>query len=115
MGQGQGRSDENMWRRCRRDPAAQQGETWEPHLEGQEGQHTDKERVCEWEVATAQGAAWPPSPVATGCQGNPCSTGIGWGVSLAAQTGCLHDTGWSPPGADRREGEGDDKGSPHQH
>ena len=25
--------------------------------------------------------AWPASPVATGCQGNPCSTGIRWGVS----------------------------------
>ena len=36
-----------------------------------------------WEAATTKGMAWPASPVATGCQGNPCSTGIrgGRGVS----------------------------------
>ena len=33
--------------------------------------------------------AWPASPVATGCQGNPCSTGIRWGVSPAAQMDCF--------------------------
>ena len=41
------------------------------------------------------------SPVATGCQGNPCSTGIRWGVSPAAQMGCLRNTSGSPPGADQ--------------
>ena len=25
-----------------------------------------------WEAATTKGMAWPASPVATGCQGNPC-------------------------------------------
>ena len=34
-------------------------------------------RACAWEAATIKGMAWPASPVATGCQGNPCSTGIG--------------------------------------
>ena len=37
--------------------------------------------ACAWEAATTKGMAWPASPVATGCQGNPCSTGIRWGVS----------------------------------
>ena len=46
-------------------------------------------RACAWEAATIKGMAWPTSPVATGCQGNPCSTGIRWGVSPAAQMGRL--------------------------
>ena len=41
-------------------------------------------RVCAWKAATIKGMAWPASPVATGCHGNPCSTGIRWGVSPAA-------------------------------
>ena len=41
------------------------------------------------------------SPVATGCQGNPCSTGIRWGVSPAAQMGCLRNRCGSPLGADQ--------------
>ena len=36
-------------------------------------------RACAWEAATTKGMAWPASPVATGCQGNPYSTGIRWG------------------------------------
>ena len=39
--------------------------------------------------------------VATGCQGNPCSTGIRWGVSPAAQMGCLRNSSGSPSGADQ--------------
>ena len=39
--------------------------------------------------------------VAIGCQGNPCSTGIKWGVSLAAQMGCLRNRSGSPSGADQ--------------
>ena len=58
-------------------------------------------RACTWEAATKRGMAWPASPVATGCQGNPCSTGIRWGVSPAAQMGCLRNTGGSPSGADQ--------------
>ena len=38
-------------------------------------------RACAWGAATIKRMAWPASPVATGCQGNPCSTGIWWGVS----------------------------------
>ena len=57
-------------------------------------------RACAWEAATTKGMAWPASPVATGCQGNPCSTGIRWGVSPAAQMGCLHSRSGSPLGAD---------------
>ena len=45
------------------------------------------------------GMAWPANPVATGCQGNPCSTGIRWGVSPAAQMGCLRNRSGSPSGA----------------
>ena len=56
-------------------------------------------RACAWEAVTIKGMAWPASPVATGCQGNPCSTGIRWGVSPAAQMGCLRNTS--------REGEKD--------
>ena len=33
-------------------------------------------RACAWEAAATKGMAWPASPVATGCHGNPCSTGI---------------------------------------
>ena len=33
-------------------------------------------RACAWEAATIKGMAWPANPVATGCQGNPCATGI---------------------------------------
>ena len=58
-------------------------------------------RVCAWEVGTTKGMAWPASPVATGCQGNPCSTGIKWGVSPAAQMGCLHNRSGSQSGADQ--------------
>ena len=45
--------------------------------------------------------AWPASSVATRCQGNPCSTGIRWGVSPAAQMGCLRRRSGSPSGADQ--------------
>ena len=58
-------------------------------------------RACAWEAATTKGMAWPASPVATGCQGNPCSTGIRWGVSPAAHMGCLRSRSGSPPGADQ--------------
>ena len=58
-------------------------------------------RACAWEAATIKGMAWPASPVATGCQGNPCSTGIRWGVSPAAQMGCLRNRSGSPSGADQ--------------
>ena len=56
---------------------------------------------CAWDTATTKGMAWPASPVATGCQGNPCSTGIRWGVSPAAQMGGLRNRSGSPPGADQ--------------
>ena len=58
-------------------------------------------RACAWEAATTKGMAWPASPVATGCQGNPCSTGIRWGVSPAAQMGYLLSRSGSPSGADQ--------------
>ena len=57
--------------------------------------------ACACEAATTKGMAWPASPVATGCQGNPCSTGIRWGVSPAAQMGCLRNRSGSPSGADQ--------------
>ena len=56
------------------------------------------EGMGEREAATIKGMAWPASPVATGCQGNPCSTGIRWGVSPAAQMGCLRSRSGSPSG-----------------
>ena len=34
-------------------------------------------------------------------QGNPCSTGIRWGVSPAAQMGCLRNRSGSPSVADQ--------------
>ena len=62
-------------------------------------------RACAWEAVTIKGMVWPASPVATGCQGNPCSTGIRWGVSPAAQMGCLRNkngsSNGSPSGADQ--------------
>ena len=58
-------------------------------------------RACAWEAATKKGMAWPASPVATGCQGNPCSTGIRWWGSPAAQMGCLRNRSGSPSGVDQ--------------
>ena len=58
-------------------------------------------RACAWEAATTKGMAWPTSPVATGCRGNPCPTGIRWGVSPAAQMGCLRNRSASPSGVDQ--------------
>ena len=57
--------------------------------------------ACAWGAATIKGMAWPASPVATGCQGNPCSTSIRWGVSPASQMGCLRNRSGSPSGADQ--------------
>ena len=104
-------------------PLAHTHRTREPHQEGQ-GRAPNKEeghskageatrtagtgnqngadgRACTWEAATTKGMAWPASPVATGCQGNPCSIGIRCGVSPAAQTGCLRNKSGSPSGADQ--------------
>ena len=61
--------------------------------------------ACAWEAATIKAMAWPASPVATGCQGNPCSTGIRWGVSPAAQMGCLRNRTGAHQGQTSREGE----------
>ena len=44
-------------------------------------------RACAWEAATTKGMAWPASPVATGCQGNPCSTGIRCGAVSCSPDG----------------------------
>ena len=53
-------------------------------IAGTGNQNGAEGRACAWEAATIKGMAWPASPVATRCQGNPCSTGIRWGVSPAA-------------------------------
>ena len=42
----------------------------------------------------------------------PCSTGIRWGVSPAAQMGCLRNRRGAHQGQTSREGERDDKGPP---
>ena len=57
--------------------------------ERQPGQGTRMEGMgaCTWEAATTKGMAWPANPVATGCQGNPCSTSIRWG--------CLPQPRWA--------------------
>ena len=60
--------------------------------------------ACTREAATTKGMAWLASPAATRCQGNPCSTGIRWGVSPAAQMGCLRNKSGSPSGADQPRG-----------
>ena len=67
-------------------------------------------RACAWEAATTNGMAWPASPVATGCQGNPCSTGIRWGLSPATQMGCLRNRSGSPS---RDSPIGESQDSPH--
>ena len=58
-------------------------------------------RACALEATTIESMAWPAGPVATGCQGNPCSTGIRWGVSPAAEMGRLRNRSGSPSGADQ--------------
>ena len=69
-------------------------------IAGTENQNGADGRACAWEAATIKGMAWPASPIPTGFQGNPCSTGIRWGVSPAAQMGCLRSRSGSPLGAD---------------
>ena len=68
---------------------------------GKGNQKVEDGRACAWGAATTQGMAWPARPIATRCQGNPCSTGIRWGVSPAAQIRCLRNRSGSPPGADQ--------------
>ena len=79
---------------------AQQGHPGAPTDRGRSNTDTQNAGTT-WEAATIKGMAWPASPVATGCQGNPCSTGIRWGVSPAAQMGCLCDRSGNPLGADQ--------------
>ena len=74
---------------------------------GTENQNGGDGRACAWEAATIKGMAWPARPVATGCQGNPCSTGIRWGVSPAAQMGCLRTGAGAHQGQTNHEGEKD--------
>ena len=58
----------------------------------QQGRRGNQDREPEWRGwesvrmggSDNKGMAWPASPVATRCQGNPCSTGIRWGVPPAA-------------------------------
>ena len=63
--------------------------------------------MCAWEAATTKGMTWPASPVATGCQGNPCSTGIRWGVSPAAQMAVCATGAGAHQGQTSRVGEKD--------
>ena len=76
-------------------------------------------RACAWEATATQGMTWPAIPIATGCQGNPCSTSNRWGVSPAAKMSCLCSGGGAHQGKTSREGKRDDKGppahTPHQH
>ena len=65
-----------------------------------------KGRTYAWEAGAPQGMAPPASPVATGCQGSPCSTGIRLGVPPTAQLGCQHGETGSPPGAYLEGGDG---------
>ena len=43
-----------------------------------------------------KGMAWPASPVATGCRGNPCSTGIKWGGVSRSADGLFAQQEWEP-------------------
>ena len=58
------------------------------------------------EAATIKGMARPASLVATGCQGNPCSTGIRWGVPQPRWAVCATGAG-AHQGQTSREGEKD--------
>ena len=105
--------------------ATQTHRTWEPHQEGhgraqqtrrrgtarQERQPEQREQGTRMERmgerATIKGMAWPASPVATGCQGNPCSTGIRWGVSPAAQWAVCATGAGAHQGQTSREGQKD--------
>ena len=76
-------------------------------------QKEEEGRACAWETATTQGWASLASSVATGCQGNPCSTGIMLGVPSAARW----IVGTARLGAHQRhpmrEGMGDGMGNLH--
>ena len=75
----------------------------------QQGRRGTQDREPEWRGGESvriggsdnKGNGPASQPVATGCQGNPCSTGIRWGVSPAAQMGCLRNRSGSPSGADQ--------------
>ena len=64
-------------------------------------------RACAWEAATTKGMAWPASPVATGCQGNPCSTGISWGCLPQPRWAVCATGAGAHQGQTSREGEKD--------
>ena len=51
--------------------------------------------------------AWPASPVATGCQGNPCSSGIRWGVFPQPRWAVCTTGAGAHQGQTSREGEKD--------
>ena len=54
-------------------------------------------RACAREAATTKGMAWPASPVATGGQGNPCSTATTRrNVTQGGGGGCTN-TPWAMP------------------
>ena len=86
---------------------------------GTGNQNAGDGRACAWGAVTTQGMAWPASPVATGCQGNPCSTGIRWGVSPQPRLAVCATGGGAHQGQTSREEERDGKGppahTPHQH
>ena len=73
-------------------------------------QKVEDGRACAWGAGTTQGMAWPASPVATGCQGNPCSTGIMRRVSPVARWTVCATGGGAHLGQTSPEGERDNKG-----
>ena len=97
--EGQGRAQQTRRRGTARQGHSKAGEA--TRAAGTGNQNGADSGACAWEAATIKGMAWPASPVATGCQGNPSSTGIRWGVSPAAQMGCLRNRSGSPSGADQ--------------
>ena len=87
---------------------------------GTGNQKVEDGRACAWGAATTEGMAWLARPVATGCQGKPCSTGIQGGGCLPQPRWAVCATGGGAhQGQTSREGERDDKGppahTPHQH
>ena len=77
--------------------------------QGRRGNQNSGNREPEWRGwesvrmggSDNKGGGLASQPCRYGVQGNPCSTGIRWGVSPTAQMGCLRNRSGSPSGADR--------------
>ena len=94
---------------CRSHTRRDEGEHSKQGGGAQQGRRGNQDREPEWRGRESvhmgggdnKGDGLASQPRHYRVPGNPCSTGIGWGVSPAAQMGCLCNSSGSPQGADQ--------------